>query len=207
MKPQKSSSNPNKIYWYSFGITIAVVIIVAIFFLLKGSSTSVSDSDGDSPPALPFDDDLTDTIAESSDKLPSIPSDNSSVSPPSLNNFNQFIGTWRIYSSRLFYDSGGGGAVDTTSTQTLKLKPDNLWEFGSSSGTWSVSDISEADWAEWKISSYGPSRKLVLNGWKSESNKAGGPIEEETQSVDFLWIIYRTISPTPPGQVQTKMGH
>ena len=111
------------------------------------------------------------------------------------------VGTWRIYSSRLFYDQGGGGSV-SSGGNTLTLRPDGTWSYGSSSGTWSVAAISSADWTRWNATPYGPARKLVVSGWNNST--ADGPIEESSR-VDFLWVLYRVSSPNP-GTVYLKFG-
>lgn len=95
-------------------------------------------------------------------------------------------GAWRIYSARLYYDKGGGGAVDTTAMRTLQLRRDGKWQYGSSRGTWSSAAISAADWNRWGIKSYGPKQKLVLKNWNK--SQADGPIEQSTR-VDFLWAF------------------
>ncbi|MBI4475198.1 MAG: IPT/TIG domain-containing protein, partial [Acidobacteria bacterium] len=113
-------------------------------------------------------------------------------------------GVWRVYSARLFYDQGGGGSV-TSGGSTLDIRSDGTWSYGSSSGTWSVSAITSEDWQRWSISPYGPSRKLVLSGWNNGT--ADGPIEE-TDRVNFLWVLYRVGPPTvsAPGTVHMKFG-
>ncbi len=117
-------------------------------------------------------------------------------------------GSWRIYSSRLFYDIGGAGASEGAgSSRTLELDSSCHWTYGSSSGTWLVAPISQDDWKSWGVESYGPKYKLVLNNW----NKAGadGPIEVTGTSAVFTWVIYHIEPPLVEyaGQVQTKFGH
>ncbi|MBI4215024.1 hypothetical protein HY546_03430 [archaeon] len=118
------------------------------------------------------------------------------------------VGEWSARSESLFYDAGGRSNPDmtVTSSRRLVLKPDGAWEFGSSSGTWSISAIIEGDWEKWEISSYGPSRKIVLDGWSGTT--ASGPIEESNDRVDFFWVIYRVEPPvvSEPGQMQIKFG-
>ena len=118
----------------------------------------------------------------------------------------ELVGSWRIYSARLFYDAGGAGTVDTTITRRIELNADGTWQFGDSKGTWSVSPISEADWKRWDINAYKPTRKITLNNWNG--GVASGPIEESSQ-VDFFWVIYRAEPPTvsDPGTVHMKFGH
>lgn len=112
-------------------------------------------------------------------------------------------GTWRPYSQAIFYDKGGSNIIKPV-TRTLELKADGTWDFGSK-GTWEVKPIDQADWKKWGISSYGPTRKIVLNGWNKD--KADGPIEESGR-VDFIWAIYRTTSASlGPATVQIKFGH
>ncbi len=119
---------------------------------------------------------------------------------------SDIVGSWRIYSSRLFYDAGGAGVLGTTATQVLELKADSSYSFGSSSGTWSVESISSDDWTRWGIKPYGPTMKIILSGWNGGS--ADGPIEEST-GVDFIWVIYKVGPPivSASGTVQMKFGH
>ncbi len=117
-------------------------------------------------------------------------------------------GSWRVYSSRLFYDVGGsGGMSGAGSSQALNLDPSGSWTYGSSSGTWSVASISSADWTDWKVNSYGPVYKIVLNNWNGGT--ADGPIEVTGTTADFLWVIYHMEPPlvSRAGSVQTKFGH
>ena len=119
----------------------------------------------------------------------------------------EFAGAWRAYSARIFYDEGGAGTVDTTITRELELNSDGTWHFGSSAGTYEVSDISADDWARWGVDPYGPSRKITLFDWNG--GVADGPVEESGGGIDFLWAIYREGPPTigAPGTVWMKFGH
>ncbi|MBI4151156.1 hypothetical protein HY492_03450, partial [Candidatus Woesearchaeota archaeon] len=112
-------------------------------------------------------------------------------------------GTWRLYSEALYYDEGGG-FLDNKATQTLKLAPSS-WSFGDSEGTWTLQDITESDWMRWGIEPYGPTKKIVLHGWNE--GEADGPIEESDR-IDFLWVIYRVGPPIveKPGSVWMKFG-
>lgn len=114
-------------------------------------------------------------------------------------------GTWRVLSSRLDYDAGGAG-VAPDATRHLELRANGRWEFGSSSGSWSVRAIDDADWSRWGVDSYGPTRKIVLAGWNG--SEGDGPIEESSGGVDFVWVIYRVGPPvvSAAGQVQMKFG-
>ncbi len=209
-KPQaQAPQNLMKYYWIGF---IGVLIIIGVIALImsSGGEESISADDSDAPPAIPFDDESIEVGDSNSNELLTIPSEgniNAGINDDVVNN-------WRIYSSRLFYDDGGGGSVQdasAASTTKLVIMSGGRWEFGSSSGTWSISEITNPDWQEWGISSYGPSRKITLNNWKSANNYASGPIEETDAGIDFLWVIYR-VDPSSrtvskPGQVQTKFGH
>ncbi len=114
--------------------------------------------------------------------------------------------SWRVLSARIFYDQGGGGSLSTTITTRLELSDDGTWTFGSSSGTWDVSGITAGDWARWGIDSYGPTQKVVLEGWNGGT--ADGPIEESGGQVDFIWVIYPESPPaiSAPGTVWMKFG-
>ncbi len=119
------------------------------------------------------------------------------------------VGTWSVYSSRIFYDAGGAGA-EGTSYQTISMSQQGTWDFGGSTGKWSVQPITDADWAKWKVPSYGPKYKMVLEGWNNAT--ADGPIEMDPKVqgyVDFFWTIYRVSPPLVQnaGQIQTKFGH
>lgn len=122
-------------------------------------------------------------------------------------NAGGLAGGWRVYSSRLFYDSGGGGTLGGQVYQSLELTSGGGWAYGSSSGSWSVVSIDAADWSRWGIGAYGPTRKIVLEGWNGTT--ADGPLEEEGGTVNFLWVLYRTGPPTAsaPGTVHMKFGH
>ncbi|MBI5226284.1 hypothetical protein HY994_03525 [Candidatus Micrarchaeota archaeon] len=131
----------------------------------------------------------------------------SSVSVPAESSMEpEIVRKWRVYSQSIYYDDGGSNFLETPATTLLQLNADQTWSFGSSSGTWSIQPIAETDWQKWGVSSYGPTRKLVLNGWNGGTND--GPIEESGSRVDFMWVIYRVVPPTvsAPGQVQMKFG-
>ncbi len=105
-----------------------------------------------------------------------------------------FVGKWRSFS-------------DTKNTQVLELTEDNTWTFSSSRGRWRVAAIEESDWAKWQVEPYGPTRKIVFEGWNNQV--ADGPIEETEDRVDFFWIIYivNLEQVGEPAQVQIKYGH
>ena len=122
----------------------------------------------------------------------------------------RLVGSWQIYSEAIFYDTGNGDYLNTPSTERLNLDASGSWTFGTSSGNWGVTDITPADWIKWKVSSYGPTKKIVLNGW-SNAGSADGPIEDSStpNRVDFIWVIYHADPPTVTraGLVQIKFGH
>src|SRR3989344_4871928 len=133
------------------------------------------------------------------------PVEEQEAEPLTTGNANpSLVGKWRAYSERLYYDAGGGG-VTTTTGRRLLLNEDGSWEFGSSTGAWSASDITSEDWTRWGIDSYGPARKIILENWNNDAS-ADGPIEG---SVDFIWVIYRVEPPlvSDPGTVWIKFGH
>ena len=120
------------------------------------------------------------------------------------------VGSWSIYSSAFYYDAGGGAPGYSPSFQQIALHTDGTWQFGSSIGSWSVSNITQSDWSSWNVSSYGPTEKLVLSGWGNASGLADGPIETSSSgTVDFFWIIYHVSSPAviDPGTAWLKFGH
>lgn len=176
-----------------------------------------SDFNENELPALPLDEGTSAPAQQ--EKLPVL--DESSTikeketagsAPATANSPKEFAGNWRAYSERLFYDKGGGGATlsassGTASTQTLSLKNDGTWSYGTSKGTWSISAITADDWKSWGIESYGPARKIFLQGWNKGT--ASGPVEESAGNVDFIWVLYRVGPPTVqnPGTVHMKFGH
>ncbi|MBI4399716.1 hypothetical protein HY570_03110 [Candidatus Micrarchaeota archaeon] len=120
----------------------------------------------------------------------------------------ELVDTWRIYSTRIDYTDGGYGAFGAiSSSTTLNLNQFGIWEFGDSKGTWHAEEITDGDWEKWNTKSYGPTRKIVLDGWGGQT--VDGPIEETEQGVDFFWLIYGVDKPTVsnPGIVQIKFGH
>ncbi|HEX7478890.1 MAG TPA: hypothetical protein VF331_13875 [Polyangiales bacterium] len=81
-----------------------------------------------------------------------------------------------------------------------------MWSYGTTSGAWSVAAISSMDWNAWGISSYGPTRKLILAGWSGGT--AQGPIDEQPGGpVSYLWVIYPYQSASGPAKVWLKFGH
>ncbi|MBI2445586.1 DcrB-related protein [Candidatus Micrarchaeota archaeon] len=118
----------------------------------------------------------------------------------------QIVRKWRVYSQAIYYDAGAWNYLDTPATTLLEIRADQTWTFSTSTGTWSIQAIEESDWQKWGVPSYGPTRKLVLNGWNGETND--GPIEESESRVDFMWVIYRVGPPivSSPGQIQMKFG-
>lgn len=187
----------------------------------RGEASGDIEADSDElPPAPPDDKEAPATTSgeqpplppDDSDELSALPSDeNKKKSINSLKesstDFSEFVGLWRAYSSRLFYDAGGGGAVGSGTGQPLELNSDGSWQLSTSAGTWNVENIKEEDWKTWNIDSYGPKRKIVLDNWNG--GIASGPVEESNGRIDFFWVIYRAQPPivSSPGQVQAKYGH
>jgi hypothetical protein len=118
-----------------------------------------------------------------------------------------FLGNWRVYSARLYFDAGGGGDFGTPASRLLTLAAGGTWKYGPSTGTWAVQPVKSADWKRWEVSAYGPTRKLVVVGWSKGT--ADGPIEESNGRVDFMWLIYHVQRPvvSDPGIVDLKFGH
>ncbi len=144
---------------------------------------------------------------EDDDQPPAPPSDEEPVTAKAAVSSNEFVGLWREFSSRMFYDIGGGGAVGSGSGQPLELNSDGTWKFGVSTGKWGVEEIKEEDWTAWQVQAYGPKRKIILENWNKAI--ASGPVEESEGRIDFFWVIYRVEPPTvsSAGQVQIKYGH
>ncbi len=119
-----------------------------------------------------------------------------------------FVGSWRVFSERIYFDIGGAGSSALPVTRNLELSSDGSWKFGDSKGTWRVLEIESGDWARWGVDSYGPSRKIVFSNWNQ--GVADGPVEDgEEGRVDFFWIIYRVEPPLVEnaGTVWLKFGH
>ncbi|MBI3033878.1 LpqN/LpqT family lipoprotein [Candidatus Woesearchaeota archaeon] len=119
---------------------------------------------------------------------------------------SQFSGKWRVYSERIFYDIGGAGALGIPVSRNLEIK-DGSWNFGDSNGKWTVNKITPEDWARWGIESYGPAKKMTLDGWNK--GIADGPVEESGGNIDFIWVIYHVEPPQVQnaGTVWIKFGH
>ena len=118
-----------------------------------------------------------------------------------------FVGSWRIFSERIFYDIGGAGSAAVPVTRNLELLNDGTWRFGDSQGTWTVTEITNDDWTRWGTNSYGPTRKMILDRWNKAT--ADGPIEENKEYVDFIWVIYPVEPPLVQnaGTIWMKFGH
>ncbi len=117
-----------------------------------------------------------------------------------------FVGSWRVYSDRIFYGLGGAGALGIPITRNLELFKDGAWKFGDSKGTWAITEITSEDWSRWDINPYGPTRKIVLDKWNNAV--ADGPIEEDNSQIDFIWVIYSIEPPLVQnaGTVWLKFG-
>jgi hypothetical protein len=110
--------------------------------------------------------------------------------------------SYRIYSETKYFDAGGSTTITPVTTR-LELDATGVWRFGTSSGTWSVAALDDADWQGWGVAAYGPTRKLMLDGWNNARSE--GPIEEQSTGVDFVWVIYRVDDPSP-GTIWMKFG-
>ncbi len=132
---------------------------------------------------------------------------NEEIKPETSKIKNPLEGSWRIFSERIYYDKGGAGALGTPVSRNLEITASNSWNFGDSKGTITIAQITEEDWKKWGIEKYGPTRKVIVNNW----NKlvAEGPLEESTDRIDFIWIIYHVDPPLVqnPGTVWMKFGH
>ncbi len=119
---------------------------------------------------------------------------------------DQLVGSWKVLSSRIFYDEGGGGALGKTISRRLDIGAEGEWSFGPSKGNWSVRSIGPDDWKCWGVEPYGPWRMVVLSGWSG--GEAGGPIEESETGPASIWVIYRAEPPAvpAPGTVHLKLG-
>src|SRR3989338_1387080 len=78
-------------------------------------------------------------------------------------------------------------------TRMLEIKADKTWTFGTSQGTWKVSEISEEDWNKWGIDPYKPKKKIVLENFGDDGGS--GPIEAYGGEISFFWVIYKTTNP------------
>ncbi len=116
------------------------------------------------------------------------------------------VGKWGLHSRGLVY--GGekqGWESDFATTTILELKKDRSWTFSTSQGKWSVQPISDADWEMWGVRAYGPSKKIVLQGWKNDFEKskdvASGPIEVSGGQASFFWVIYHLTKNPATGEL------
>ncbi|MBI4238429.1 MAG: hypothetical protein HY696_08435 [Deltaproteobacteria bacterium] len=113
-------------------------------------------------------------------------------------------GEWRILTETIYFDNGLTQQITPVSTH-LVLDASGGWQFGSSSGAWSVSSIAASDWTTWAIADYGMTRKVTLDGWNSDTGN--GPIDESGSTIDNIWVIYRYTSDTNgAGTVWMKFG-
>ena len=145
--------------------------------------------------------------SQTSSRLPTPPPTPQSISPtlaaPSSGTLDKsVVGSWRVYSQAIFYDKGGNNWLSRPSTRKLTLSADGTWDYGTK-GTWTVNAIKPGDWKKWKIEPYGPTKKIVLQGWNNAV--ADGPIEGN----DFVWVIYHSkgFSSLGPALIQMKFGH
>lgn len=116
------------------------------------------------------------------------------------------VRNWRAYSETVYFDNGNWAFLETP-VELLELNPDHTWKFGKKSGIWEIKFIEEIDWGKWGIGSYGPVKKIVLYDWV-ENGFADGPLEEDGDRIDYLWLIYRGSPPEikENGQIQLKFG-
>jgi hypothetical protein len=128
-----------------------------------------------------------------------------SGSPSRCDIQDQLVGSWKVLSSRISYDTGGEEALGMRISRRLDLGTGE-WVHAASRGAWSVRAIGPDDWRRWGIEPYGPWRMLVLSGWPG--GEAGGPIEESAAGPIILWVIYRAGPPTvsAPGTVHLMLG-
>ena len=202
-------------YWAWFVLGFVLAFGAFLIFGQGGekkqeSGLNFPDIEDEEIPVLPEEGVLTEEEA-----FTTTPAENNDeMAPPAVEARKEGVeGVWKVYSQRLFYDEGGAGpwlsaSEGTAVTQGLRIKNDGVWEYGSSSGKWSVSSITESDWKAWGINSYGPTRKIVLQDWNGNGKTASGPIEKST-NIDFVWVIYRVEPPTvqKQGIVNMKFGH
>ena len=212
-KTQKSpEQSMTRYYWWGFGGALAVLVIIGIiYFLVSNTGKLPSNFDESELPALPNED--GEPTFETFDESSAVSAPETGTATPSTlpESLTAFVGSWRLYSERLFYDEGGGGSTlsassGSASTQKLMLKADGTYSFGDSGGSWSVEPPTADDWKMWGIESYGPTRKMTLEGWNKDT--ASGPIEEESGTVSFIWVLYRVEPPTVSklGTVHMKFG-
>ena len=104
----------------------------------------------------------------------------------------KLVGKWRSYS-------------DLHSTRLLELRADGTWQFGTSSGKWSVAKIDSDDWGRWYLADSGLfTRKIILDGWNK--GMADGPLQESGGNVDFIYILYNVTYEGVEKSVQLKYG-
>ncbi len=113
---------------------------------------------------------------------------------------------WHVVSSRLSYDAGGGSNSSADATDMLSFGRNGIWRSVHGQGTFRIERISPADWPRWRIAAYGPTLKVVLNGWKGRT--VDGPIETSGKQITFFWLVYHVGPPvtTSPATIFVKFG-
>lgn len=113
-------------------------------------------------------------------------------------------GSWRAYSSTLYYNIGGGGSFPA-SPRLLTISG-NRWRWGPSTGKVALKRIVASDWKRWRVHPYGPTMKIVWHNWNHHT--ASGPVETNHGRIVFLWVVYRVRPPVvkAPGIVYLKFG-
>ena len=149
MAKQSSTQAPApnmKYYWWGFGGTLTVLALIGVVYLMIGGGKGdlPSSFDESELPTLPGETSSGQVAASEAPVLPdgakeqSVSGGTGSSSGSIGDVGSALVGTWKVYSQRLFYDEGGGGTVLSASsgsatTQTLSLKDDGKWTYGDSS--------------------------------------------------------------------------
>lgn len=115
----------------------------------------------------------------------------------------KYVGGWRPYQLTNYFKEGGHKTARTPSDLTLNLHKDGTWTWGRDEGTWEVAEISDEDWKKWGIKA-DFQKKIIFYGWPygGVQTTVDGPIEEQPESVDYIWAIYNAVPPAAPSPAQ-----
>src|SRR3989338_6087855 len=147
------------------------ILILTVMLLISGCNSKISPEDAQFMPKQDIQPvEKTKPLFEESDAM-------------QVSKRNYVAGEWIAYSKGIYYDDGDFRYPETPQT-VLLINDDKTWSFGSYSGRWEVSDITENDLKIWGVRAYGPKKKFTLYGWNEDI--ASGPIEGEA-TPQFIW--------------------
>ncbi|MBI5389442.1 hypothetical protein HZB01_03620 [Candidatus Woesearchaeota archaeon] len=91
-------------------------------------------------------------------------------------------------------------ATALTTATVLHIQEDSTWTFSSSSGTWKILPIDDADWKKWGLESSGQTHKLILEKWNGVGGD--GPITVSGGEIS-LFTIYTKVKDPDTGKEST----